>query len=193
MLIASIISDEEIDKYPQIKKAIPQIANIIGRISIAIRENKYSEKTVDRVSLEYDKKEMFICRAYGSRAWNLLELLDSLYNMAVNDSVKYEIYATHKIGAFLRDIIFGGNEFEVEYALKLLWQLCFDKRVLELVVKDTELYEKIKAISVSETTYKECKKTCQVVLRIFILERIKCLLYGGVNDVARVKSHLGKL
>ena len=79
--------------------------------------------------------------------WQFVELIDALYHMACNDTIKYEIYMTHKMNSYLRDIIYHGNEIEVEYALKMLWQLCFDERVANDVRSDQLLINKIKQLS----------------------------------------------
>ena len=138
---------------------------------------------MERITLEYEGTEKFVSRAlYATRAWNLLELLNSLYNLAVCDSVKFEIYETHQVGLYLKDIIFSGNDFEIEYALKLLRQLCFDKRVLGLVAADTDLYEKIKTISVGSADSSEAKgfrKACKVNMNKLTKEIIlRFLSYG---------------
>lgn len=75
---------------------------------------------------------------------NLFELLISLYPMVRKDTIKYEIYSIYKMNVYLRSIIYHGNEFEIEYALKMLWHLCFNKRVANDVRQDEKLMARIK-------------------------------------------------
>ena len=66
----------------------------------------------------------------------LIDFLSVLYNFAVSDEIKYEIYETFLMKNNLNVFILQGNSIEQEYSLKLLMQLCYDKRVLESLVDE---------------------------------------------------------
>lgn len=72
------------------------------------------------------------------------EFLNVLYNLAVSDETKHEIYETYRMRDYLDVFIENGNVTEREYALKLLWQLCFDKRVARHVAADHKLVARLK-------------------------------------------------
>ena len=50
--------------------------------------------------------------------WHIIELLNALYHMSVNDTIKYDVYFTYKMNESLRDICYYGNRIEKEYSLK---------------------------------------------------------------------------
>lgn len=101
------------------------------------------------IQLNEDSSEVGeVCRInFAKTVWHLVELADCLYHMAVNDSIKYDIYFTYEMSVHLRKIIFNGTLVEVTHSLKLLNQLCFDKRVAEHVLKDAEMCQKLEDLS----------------------------------------------
>lgn len=120
---------------------------MIGELAVRIK----TKKNLVRIKVNLNEKNSNelheIANLVGDLInWHLLELLEALYHMACNDTIKYEIYKTNKINFHLRRIIYNGNEIEIEYALKLLWQLCFDKRIAEDVQKDQKLMNKLQDI-----------------------------------------------
>jgi len=64
----------------------------------------------------------------------------------------------------LRTIIFNGNDCESQYGLKLLYQLCFEKKISEHVREDQELIAKIKELNNSENSSGSTKKFCEGIL-----------------------------
>lgn len=70
--------------------------------------------------------------------WNIMELLEALYHMCVNDTMKKEAYETYNMKTCLRKLIFKGNNIEKSFSLKLLYQLCFDDTVICDLEKDQE-------------------------------------------------------
>ena len=79
----------------------------------------------------------------------LTDFLDVLYNFAaVSDEIKRDIYATHGMCKHLRTIIMSGNGLEKEHALKLLCQLCFDKRNARDLASDEQLCEHLNGLLV---------------------------------------------
>ena len=98
-----------------------------------------------------------------STVWHLVELLNALYHMCVNDSIKYDIYFTNEMSHSLRSIIFNGSPAEIEYSLKLLYQLCFDKRIANDILADKKLFEFISNL-VNETDRATTKRQCEGIL-----------------------------
>lgn len=120
-----------------------------------------SKKYLERVEIHMDNERQVVARICLSRAWNLVELLNSLYHMAVNDNIKSSIYTT--MNKNIKTIVLNGNQYEVDNALELLWQLCFDGRVLEQVMSDEILLGRIKKfVSSGEESLKMCKRIAKV-------------------------------
>lgn len=115
--------------------------------SIATQEN------LERIEIEIDDDEndeegivvAETCSvAVGDTEWGLTYLLNALYHLTVNDTIKKDIYFKHEVNTHLRSIIYHGNFIEREYALNALWQLCFNKEISLDVYNDSELYNFIK-------------------------------------------------
>lgn len=104
--------------------------------------------------------------------WNLVELLEGLYRMSVNDNIKKEIYETNSMRDYLKKLILLGNTPEKEYALKLLYQLCFDENITDDLLKDTEFVTFLNNLSTNpEIKSNKLKKNCESIL--WILENKK--------------------
>lgn len=120
VVLASICNDQEIDKFSDLKLVIPEIVDLIRKCSNLLKPDNKKNLKRFKVQLDEDKDDVYkICKIdYKGTTWHLVELLNSLYHMAVNDSIKYDIYYTHKMNEILRDICNNGNDIEIEYALK---------------------------------------------------------------------------
>ena len=159
--LANIANDDEIDKLPGLHKVIQEIIHVIslgakamkqGLSSQAIRvenEAKIFRRAIPIKDSTEPKEVCMITLDIGNTGWSMSELFEGLYHMAVNDSVKNDIYSKYSMREYLGDIIYNGNPTEVAYAVKFLWQLCFDQRVLESVNEDKKLVEFIKQLETS--------------------------------------------
>ena len=91
----------------------------------------------------------------------LIEFLDVLYNFAVSDEIKFDIYETFSMKKQLKMLILYGNNLEKDYGLKLLWQLCYDQRCANHVINDTVLVEYVRDVmnnsATSESLVKKIK------------------------------------
>jgi hypothetical protein len=94
----------------------------------------------------------------------LVELLKGVNELAVNDQIKQEIYFEHSMSSHLRTILHNGNEVEIEYASDLLYQLCFDKKISQDVLQDTELMNKLKSLEKeSKKAQSNCEGICWLI------------------------------
>ncbi len=171
ILLSSISSDVEIDEFiGGIDPVISQIVNIIRKIAVIIE----SGKNIERVKFQFGLEAHEVSRICLSRAWNLGELLNALYHLAVNDKLKVQIYSKYEMKLNINKIVFHGNEFEKICALQLLWQLCFDSKVLNEVSQDTEMFEKIKLFANdTRPEFIKCKKICKGILWLLKPDEVK--------------------
>ncbi len=171
ILLSSIASDIEIDEFiSDIHPVISQIVTIIGRIAAAIETGQ----NLERVNFQFGQETHEVCRISLSRAWNLGELLNALYHLAVNDKLKAQIYSKYEMKAHISKIVFNGNEFEQRCALQLLWQLCFDSEVLNDVLADLEMFGRIEEYSVdARPEFGSCKKICKGILWLAKPDEVK--------------------
>ncbi len=90
-------------------------------------------------------------------------LLNALYHMAVNDHIKQLIYEENRVNEHLRVIVHEGNGTEAEFGVKLLWQLCFDQRVAQVVREDRALVARIEFLK-HTTPCLYLKRNCEGIL-----------------------------
>lgn len=165
MLLATIATDEIIEN--NIEDLSVVISKVVSIIKINAQQIETGEN-LERVSFQFGQQVHDVSRVTMTRSWNLAELLKTLHHLAVNDKLKWIIYETHDMKLFIRTIVFFGNLFEVECALQLLWQLCFDSKILNMVIEDEEMFQKVKEYGSSDECEKqEIKKICQVSLIIY--------------------------
>lgn len=136
-----------------------------------------------RINLEANSNEshdIAVVRYNESILLKFVELADALYHMACNDSIKQDIYEKYEMKAHLKDIIYHGNEIEQEYALKILWQLCFNSHVARDVRLDDKLVKKIDQLK-SETREGKNKRK----IRPGLVENCKGILWriGPVKQI----------
>ena len=137
MALAFCLTDEEIGNLPEIGSIIPEITKLIGQAS---NEIKTGEGLVrDELELESKEKVLVCCTSRnGASLWNLINLLNAIYALAINDQTKDDIYFEHNLKDYLKNIIEFGNEIEISYSLYVLSQLSFDAKVAEDILNDNQ-------------------------------------------------------
>jgi hypothetical protein len=116
----------------------------------------------------------------------LIDFLSVLYNFAVSDEIKYEIYETFLMKNNLNVFILNGNSIEKEYSLKLLMQLCYDKRVLELLVNEKkDLVNFISDLAKNQTENKSLTRNANGLL--FVINK-GVTGTDGESDVTKIRQ-----
>jgi hypothetical protein len=165
MIIANIATDAEIDTLPEIRVAIKNIIMFIERCAKLLGESESPPRL--KIQLEEDSALEEICYILVDQdhAWHLVELLIALHHLAVNDNIKLDVYDEYNMKEHLRTIIYKGNETEKEYALRVLYQLCFDDSVCAAVLRDHSLNGFISYLSKSGNfKSKRLIKNCNGIL-----------------------------
>ena len=154
LAITHVASDGEIETLPQtlILKDIIKLIKI-GSSSLSTKND------LKRVKIDTDKGKTDLEATiiiFGLNQFNIIELLDAVYKFSVNDKAKPLIYQTFEMNTILHKIIIEGNDIEKEYALKLLYQLCFDPSVRNKVFsEDHQLIEYLIEFSKKQKTNEE--------------------------------------
>jgi hypothetical protein len=169
MILATIASDEEMKKFStDLKLALIEIVKMIHKCALKIKSKAKILRIKCKLDEDNPNDESNICiLKLKTSAWHLVELLNAVYHMSVNDNIKHEIYFNYQMCDDLRSIIYNGTPAEIEYSLKLLWQLCFDKTIAEHVAKhvliDTEFLKKITDLATQNNKPSIIKK-CKCIL-----------------------------
>ena len=169
IIVANVATDDEIESLKDISLVMSQIVNYI--CSFSIKLNGEGKLKRSQVQIQIDGgggdeathvKLVEVARL--ADGWSCIELMDACYHLAVCDKVKYELYFKMSMCDHLRTIVYKGNQIEVIYALNLIYQLCFDKRICEHVRDDCTLIEKIKSLNDTVDSSISTKKSCQGIL-----------------------------
>lgn len=145
MIIANLLNEEtmkNIDQLVHIKTIVKELVKYASECAQKISDGTNLERCLmifnnknEELNTNNQINEVTIIEISESFFY-LVDILNVLYNFALNDDIKYDIYVTYSLENYLKLIIFNGNEIEKEYSLMLLWQLCFDQRVADLLKKD---------------------------------------------------------
>lgn len=165
LALANIVNDHEIETLPDIKAAIKMLVNLIKECATALSSGKNNLILRRAIDIE-EEEEIVTVEIYQlQEGYHIYELINGLYKLAINDTIKYQIYEDYKMKDYLEMIIFNGNDIEKAIALKLLWQLCFDKRVAAFVHQNSKLHEYIKKIlNKNQIGNLDVKKYCEGIL-----------------------------
>ena len=159
VILARTSEEEEIIKFPNLIEIIPRISIIIIRIALRLERNK----KIDRTFIQVDDEVIeYVSQISVSRTvWHLIELLDALYCMVVNDSIKEKVYFEYAMNDCLKKLIYYGNDNEMSHAVRFLWQLCFNSKIAEDVLNDSKLVTTLKKNSSSLTNLENLRQNCK--------------------------------
>jgi hypothetical protein len=170
LCVARIASEEDIQRMNSsivltIDKLVKYINLAADNISMSYDSSCFSKSSGIQITNENDDDQQIITTEYatsvsivkdseGDNQWdtefNIIELLICLNSIAnTSDSLKYQIFKQHNMGKTLEKIIFNGNSIEMEYSLKLLWQLAFDRQVAKEIKKNRHLIVHLKYLELN--------------------------------------------
>ena len=96
--------------------------------------------------------------------WNYIEVASAIYRLTVNDSLKQFVYFDYPTKKCLKETILKGNEVEKEFALKLLWQLCFNREIAEDFLKtEASLLQSLRTLLVENRVRVENKRLLVII------------------------------
>lgn len=176
LTIISMTNEKDLQNMEAIQSIIKEIVDLIGIYTTKmIKRKKSIPDENDNSETEY---------AYNQVHLNLIELLESLNNIAVSDNMKFKIYQEHGLKNHLNLIMKYGDELEKQYATKLLWQLCFDKEVSEKMYDDNELVESLNHLSGNSDEFLR-----RNIVGIFWISKL--ISANSDQPVVKIGSHSG--
>jgi hypothetical protein len=101
------------------------------KIDVELENNKVS--SVHQIR----RKDLFL---------NTIEILNSIFYFCSNEKMRREIFHNFDIKEDLKKILIHGKSAEVEYALKLILQFCFDEMLVIYFKEDSEFVQIIISI-----------------------------------------------
>ncbi|CAF0771048.1 unnamed protein product [Brachionus calyciflorus] len=137
---------QNLDKLLELKLVVEEVMYLVNKCSTKIVLEEAGLRKVYKIENE-GLKEIAVISS-KEILWRLTELLNFLMRVVdLNDKFKYDIYEGLNGKCYFSRVLFHGNLFEKEYVLKLLWKLCMDKFVANLVRNDLGLYSFILGLS----------------------------------------------
>lgn len=143
--LVNLITDDEMNSIPDVKIALSTLVDLIIILSDNLKTSKCSRTTID-FQMDDDSSQVSKFERFDivyTEGLHLAEISTAVYRLAINDTLKKDIYNNLSIRGALVAIITHGNDWEKMFALKLLWQLCFDKEIARKIRDDKEFYELI--------------------------------------------------
>ena len=154
LCLASLFADNDVSQLANVKQVIKELVDYCGVCSSKISENKMERCPISFENRETELHESVIL-AVGDSYFYLIDFLNVLYNFAVSDEIKHDIYEVYQMKNHLSVFIRAGNSIEREHALKLIMQLSYDSRVRDSLIKEKkELIEFVGNLLKSDVTNK---------------------------------------
>jgi hypothetical protein len=161
MTIANIASQENLYDFSSSLRILETICKMLKEFSKVLADKT---KKKSRNLFQINEKSITKVKVIEIKGWNLIEVIQPLYKFAVNDHIKGLIYETLKVKDYIKSILNFGNEIEQEFSLKLLNQLCFDKKVSSAIFQDKDYFEYLKNLGDSFNVTNNSKNYIEGVL-----------------------------
>lgn len=136
MTIAQIADDIDLELFPEMvtsSNLIKYLIRLVAQAASIINSNSKSSDSIKRVNLaEGSQYTAYVVKFNGSNEyWSLIQLLNSINNLAVIEKLKSPIYFDHNLRHFLKSILFSKyvNSIERHHCLLVLFQLCYEPSV----------------------------------------------------------------
>lgn len=128
------------------------LSKIVGRCATGMKKLKSMKRTNSSLSnvpmtTTVTESEVYNLTLEDGTEAPITYILRGLYKLSVNDMLRSHIYFENQIKDHLKVIVTKGNQYEQEFAFKLLCQLSFNKAISHDIVKDKELCESLNAES----------------------------------------------
>ena len=149
MTISNISSAEDYNKISGEFVLLEELTSHVKLFATALYdENVFRSKQFKREFYQIDNDKFEVIKENGGN--NLIEVLDTFYKFSLDDNLKSTFYETLKAKESIKLIIKFGNEIEQQYAIKVLNQLCFDKKVLEDLKNDKEFKDILNDVALNK-------------------------------------------
>jgi hypothetical protein len=166
MIIANIAFDKEIESTPEVNESIDSFVELSCE---AINNQNCDTGTYEFFDDENNTQHSFEIRIVTTNnvSISLTGLLLSLFRLSINDKIKSKIYTKPGFKDSLIKLINIGNDVEIQYAMQLLVQLCFDEKIKDDLAKDENFLNNVKNLLIKKKEYNEYKKlikTCEQLI-----------------------------
>ena len=135
---------KDLERLQNSDAIIKLLVQIIKQCAMSIDQNDYQYK-ID-VELENNKVSSVHQIRRNGLCISTIEVLNAMYFFCYNENIRQQVFTTYDIKEDLKKIILHGKSTEVEFALKLMLQLCFDDKLVSSFKNDLAFIQIIKSI-----------------------------------------------
>lgn len=187
VLLANMVdTEEQINEFPAMNNVLNEIIKMIAYLA---KKLSLKDKTrIFRREIYLNETSQFTNQVVAfDNGYNLIELMLALYNFALNDKIKQLIYFDYKIKKSIKFIILNGNSTEIDYGLRLLAQLCFDRKICEDVLEEKELFGTLKEFLQTKKEEKNLLEYTKAILRVMKMNGFKDEIFDGLDQSKQKK------
>ena len=157
--------EDDLTLLNDIDECTSVIIKLMGKCVKALELNE-----IPRREYNFSREEKRIVQVhYIEGGWNILELMESLYRFSIIDNLKWRIFLD--IRDNLEIVIRYGKDSEKEFALKILYQLCFNPDISRELINDYRLIGHLKELNKSEN--ENLVESCSGILMLCKYEEEK--------------------
>jgi hypothetical protein len=144
MFLAKMLSENDLEKLQSIHSVIKKLAELARLAAEAIR----NQNSTNRTGIELDDNRLAkVCQVDKNQLYiNVIEILETIFYLNANEKLRTQTLISFKLLDELKTIILYGKDVEVEFSLKVIFQYCFDEKLIEMIAVNTELMTILKNI-----------------------------------------------
>lgn len=150
--IANIIDDEQIESLANLVltliqfnlKNVHKFASNLKKEKLVRIKELFRDKTN---SIFYHEVMVISCK---SGKISVIDCLKSIHRLALNPSIRVEIFMKNNFKKSLKIIIKNGNELEQYYCIKVMAQLAFDCQIMNDLLQDYKFLSMIRKIAIED-------------------------------------------
>ncbi len=180
MILTKCLNENKLNELPSNKDVLKTLVKMLKQFGSSLRNMK-STRTIVELELEnyFLKKYPVSVVVYHNFNFNLIEIINALYAFNMSDQTKRELFLDKELVENLKQIVILGNEIEVEYATKLLFQFAHDDSISQSFLRDKEFNDLIQNISNKGYENSNLKKYCQSIIWLMNKKSIQnCVKYN---------------
>ena len=138
--IINIADDKKLESLPEMSHVKNLIIAELENVAQDFKRNVLNRQT-RQINL---KGEIINCLIHCITLENktiksVIVVLKAIYKLTINEKIRNELYYESSLKSNLKIILSNGNFFEIYFALEVVAQLTFDKKITDDLLKDEEL------------------------------------------------------
>ena len=148
LCLINLFDDKNIESIPEIQYVLDKLIDMIMKTAQDFENNNITR--IERQIIETNRTrlaEIYSQSFYSVINISLFGIINPLYRLSVNNTMKKKIYFQYNTKGFLRSILEKSNNDETEIILSLIAQLSFDEEIANDLKLDEWFMKKFQSYS----------------------------------------------